>query len=759
MTISTLGILVHVTPTLVGNACRHYVRFLLGCGWCAPRESANEFLYDQLFHLISKLTIYLTHHTTEDVQKLTDQLVPVPPWCYNQQVMIPLECCHKSAALLQTYFGPEMMQSFIGGPRWWQMRSQAGIPADWIAHYSDYHSAMAKRGRKAGYHTSMLHRLTRHTARVNPRHEHPTEPDPHLVREAGRFADTTEESERLSRIVLYIHGGAYYFGSVNTHKYMIHRLTTKFGGFALAVNYRKAPQFPFPCAIQDCLAAYLYLIDPPSGAPHPAIDPSRIVVAGDSAGGGLALALLQLIRDLDLPRPAGGLLLSPWSDLTHSFPSILQNTKTDYIPPYSFLHRPSVLWPLPRDAGAFVRSTGLLRRFRSKKAGLSVEASGPWHARPLYMTQADGTAAPIKSQIQLYATNAQLRHPLCSPALAGSLGGLPPLFVLAGDDEVLRDEIVYLAHKAANPAAYPTNPALLREFPQTRRAAERYTTPTDVHLQVFDGQCHVFPMFMYTLSARYAFRAMASFIKRVTGAPCQASSPVTQSWGSAPPGKNKYAAHVPLERPHLRDHMIRERIARDGDVRPMESAEQIPCLNLPLSSIGIIYPATYARFRKGHTIWDNKYHRDIKRIKKKRARMERRITRILSKAQAEGLLENHGDIDTHGTRWTDLGAYGPADLRDETPPPSAIVARRDTPDALALLKLGLHLRAKRRHAQSPHDRPPGGGGQQRRSLADEAPRRAYSMGEHVHTDDERPVPLDQFGWWRSLLVRGRPSRS
>ncbi|MCQ8210905.1 hypothetical protein NPS74_24795, partial [Cutibacterium acnes subsp. acnes] len=77
-----------------------------------------------------------------------------------------------------------------------------------------------------------------------------------------------------------------------------------------------------------------------------------------------------------------------------------------------------------------------------------------------------------------------------------------------------------------------------------------------------------------------------------------------------------------------------------------------PCLNLPLSSIGLIYPATYARFRKGHTIWDNKYHRDIKRIKKKRARMERRITRILSKAQAEGLLENHGDIDTHGTRWT-----------------------------------------------------------------------------------------------------------
>lgn len=69
-----------------------------------------------------------------------------------------------------------------------------------------------------------------------------------------------------------------------------------------------------------------------------------MVVAGDSAGGGLALALMCLIRDMKLPLPAGIVLISPWLDLTHSFPSILQNTATDIIPPYGFLHKPSVLW-------------------------------------------------------------------------------------------------------------------------------------------------------------------------------------------------------------------------------------------------------------------------------------------------------------------------------------------------------------------------------------------------------------------------------
>lgn len=95
-----------------------------------------------------------------------------------------------------------------------------------------------------------------------------------------------------------------------------------------AINYRLSPQYPFPCAIQDALAAYLYLIQPPPGAEHKPVKPQHIVIMGDSAGGGLSLAALQVIRDSGLPRCAGGVLISPWCDLSHSFPSIHANTKT-----------------------------------------------------------------------------------------------------------------------------------------------------------------------------------------------------------------------------------------------------------------------------------------------------------------------------------------------------------------------------------------------------------------------------------------------
>jgi hypothetical protein len=72
----------------------------------------------------------------------------------------------------------------------------------------------------------------------------------------------------------------------------------------------------------------LFLIRPPPGSDHRAVDPAHVVVAGDSAGGGLTLALLQVIRDSGLPPPAGGVLISPWCDLTHSFPSVHTNTET-----------------------------------------------------------------------------------------------------------------------------------------------------------------------------------------------------------------------------------------------------------------------------------------------------------------------------------------------------------------------------------------------------------------------------------------------
>ena len=140
----------------------------------------------------------------------------------------------------------------------------------------------------------------------------------------------------------------------------------------------------------------------------------------------------------------------------------------------------------------------------------------------------------LRQQIQLYATNAQLYHPLCSPILQGSLGGLPPLYILAGDSEVLRDEIIYLAHRAARPEQYTLKKELLEANERCRHDAERYNSqPTKVHLQVYDGQPHVLTLFSFTTSARYAYRAIASFVKHVTGAPTNVVNPFPHLENSA----------------------------------------------------------------------------------------------------------------------------------------------------------------------------------------------------------------------------------
>ncbi len=106
-----------------------------------------------------------------------------------------------------------------------------------------------------------------------------------------------------------------------------------------------------------------------------------------------------------------------------------------------------------------------------------------------------------------------------SPILQGSLGNLPPLYILAGNGEVLRDEIIYLAHKAACPADYPTRLGVLQDCTRQKENAEKFTAPTNVRifsplnpwtlirafqvrLQVFDGMCHVLTVFMFTKSVR-----------------------------------------------------------------------------------------------------------------------------------------------------------------------------------------------------------------------------------------------------------------
>ncbi|KIR53946.1 esterase/lipase [Cryptococcus gattii Ru294] len=443
------------------------------------------------------------------------------------------------------------------------------------------------------------------------------------LQSAAEYIVTAFGGEEMTYKIAGVHGGAYYWGSINTHRYTIWRHARKMHGRCFAVNYRKAPQYPFPCAIQDCLAAYLYLVKPPPGAPHRPVDPKSIVLAGDSAGGGLCLALLQILRDTPgLELPAGAALLSPWSDLTHSFPSILQNTAT----------KPSSLWPPPpptlthavqsrlrsrvKEAAARIReheqeakskkshsegikgdklysvvsristrSHGKVNQRHDNPEGDSgvessnvVHASAPSEAKtsdsptsspstlhPTASSPTDPNAHPtpregppnptfanpaslfrtlvppspnetrpttlaqcttplslkvkdekvvLDTQIQIYATNAQLCHPWVSPVL-GYLGGLPPLYIMCGDKEVLRDEIIYLAHKAANPSDHPLRPDVVALLPSLEEIESRYG-PTNVHLQVYDGVCHDLPLFSMTTAARGCFRAIASFARYVT---------------------------------------------------------------------------------------------------------------------------------------------------------------------------------------------------------------------------------------------------
>ena len=129
-------------------------------------------------------------------------------------------------------------------------------------------------------------------------------------------AEQRDPASVPKRTLLYVHGGAYFFSSVATERYQIQRHARKLNCRAFAPRYRLAPQYPFPCAILDVLAAYLYLVD----SCH--IPPGEILISGDSSGGGLVLGLLCLLRDVSLPLPAGAMLISPWVDLLHSFPSI-----------------------------------------------------------------------------------------------------------------------------------------------------------------------------------------------------------------------------------------------------------------------------------------------------------------------------------------------------------------------------------------------------------------------------------------------------
>ncbi|KAJ7904704.1 Alpha/Beta hydrolase protein [Mycena olivaceomarginata] len=352
MPVSTFSAAVHITPVVVKTFARHGKRLANKRNEEHAEEAQDDILFDEAFHIVKAFIELGTQNKVESLQKFCNTHVVAPYWAAVAPVCIPLRSCNEAADVLIEWFGPDELKAVVGGERWWQVRGLDGIDGEWITQ-KDFLS------------DEKVH--------------------PPSGRKLSDDDETVLKMEKLDRVMLYVHGGGYFWGSINTHRYQLIRYARKIEGRVFAVNYRKAPQYPWPCPLQDVLAAYLYLIRPPPNALHKAIPPSKIVLAGDSAGGGLCLSTLAIIRDMGLPMPAGAALISPWVDLTHSFPSVMENTETDIIPQHGFLAKPSTLWPvdpLPTEDGRVGPSTnnpppdpGHADQLKPSKARLEEESS------------------------------------------------------------------------------------------------------------------------------------------------------------------------------------------------------------------------------------------------------------------------------------------------------------------------------------------------------------------------------------------------
>lgn len=453
------------------------------------------------------------------------------------------------------------------------------------------------------------------------------------------------EKTKCRRVMMYVHGGAYFFGSVDEHRYQLQRHARKLQARVFAPRYRLAPQFPFPCGLLDCLAAYLYLL-----TVH---EPSEIVFAGDSAGGGMVLSILCLLRDQGIPLPAGAILISPWVDLTHSFPSLSREDGFDYIPPHGFMQKPSRSWPPPNEdeIQEILKAAGAI-----KNEGVSVTEPGQNVQAPLSPTtasnfarklqpplslQLDGKELMIKDQIQLYTTNQLIVHPLVSPVLQPSLGGLPPLLIVVGDGELLRDEQIYVAHKAADPQKYKLGDKWRDRYDPHDTILRKYK-PTPVQLQVWEDLCHVTPTLSFTRPAKFMYRSVAQFgawalsraQKRAieimdddsssTGSISsddESDDPKPHALSNGKPTPNGLHAQIgkagdPI--PPFRNSMIREQVDRHGNIFPLPSASELPATKMSPDFVGVVKEGPIRKWLTAKQEWDTKYASTRRKVQKER---------------------------------------------------------------------------------------------------------------------------------------------
>lgn len=330
--------------------------------------------------------------------------------------------------------------------------------------------------------------------------------------------------------------------------------------------------------------------------------------------------------------PAGASLISPWVDLTHSFPSITAPTKYDYVPNTGFHAKHSMAWPPPPT---------------TEMAALGVKRNP--HLPPDFVVEMDGQPFTITEQINMYAQNLELIYPLVSPIHAASLGGFCPCQVLVGGGEVLRDEQIYLAHKLANPQDYELSDLIVQHNGENPNDRFKHP-PTDVELLIFDDGPHAAPTLGHIDVAKFQYRAIAQFaataLARAQNTEVEiedfvddyASEKVNQVSGSQPvassqgkSGSNVYVqettggiesspghtddsplrAGYPL--PPLTEHMNRYRVSRQGKLYPMEPPAMMPCLNLPPETIGLPKGETLGGWIRYKDSLDKKFASDKKK--------------------------------------------------------------------------------------------------------------------------------------------------
>lgn len=195
------------------------------------------------------------------------------------------------------------------------------------------------------------------------------------------WAVPTEASD--GRAILYLHGGGYAIGSLSSHRSLVEQIAVAAGCPALMIDYRLAPESRFPAAVEDAIAAYEWLLSQ-------GVEAQNIIIAGDSAGGGLSVAAMLSLRDSGRPLPAAAVLLSPWVDIELSGGSVKGKAAED---------------PM-------------------------LEAKG------------------LSKWGRLYAGDSDPRDPLMSPIHA-RLDGLPPMMIQVGSCEILLDDSRRLALRAA----------------------------------------------------------------------------------------------------------------------------------------------------------------------------------------------------------------------------------------------------------------------------------------------------------------------